>query len=152
MSETDGYCVCDGGSTPALDCGVPAHRAKAREKRYGTAAGPDVPDEPKYGVENGWLFEYVNEHTCGTGRDGYFGAHEPGCGTVPIGKVDDILRDAAAVSGCRRDQQAAWDEGWLAANEQWSALIAWAIKSADRATAPPLDRNNPYAAGEVNPE
>lgn len=48
----------------------------------------------QYGVVNGWLFEYVNEHTCGTGRDGYFGAHEPGCGTVPIARVEDLLQVA----------------------------------------------------------
>lgn len=38
----------------------------------------------KIGIENGWLVEYVDGHTCGTGENGYYGQHEPGCGTVPI--------------------------------------------------------------------
>jgi hypothetical protein len=38
----------------------------------------------KVGIENGWLVEYVSKHTCGTGPNGYYGAHEPGCGTVPL--------------------------------------------------------------------
>ena len=38
----------------------------------------------KIAIENGWLVEVVDEHTCGTGEDGYYGQHEPGCGMVPI--------------------------------------------------------------------
>lgn len=38
----------------------------------------------KIGIENGWLVEYVDKHTCGTGKNGYYGQHEPGCGTVPL--------------------------------------------------------------------
>ena len=38
-----------------------------------------------------WLVEVVNEHTCGTARDGYYGAIEPGCGQVPIAKIADRL-------------------------------------------------------------
>lgn len=46
---------------------------------------------PAYAVESGWLVEVVNEHTCGTARDGHFGAHEPGCGLVPVATVEDLL-------------------------------------------------------------
>lgn len=35
-------------------------------------------------LDSGWVVERVNFHTCGTSRDGYWGAHEPGCGTIPI--------------------------------------------------------------------
>ena len=35
-------------------------------------------------IENGWLVEVVDRHTCGTGPDGYYGAHEPGCGMIPV--------------------------------------------------------------------
>lgn len=49
------------------------------------------PTGERYGVTNGWLFEYVDEHTCGTARDGHYGAHEPGCGQVPIARVEDLL-------------------------------------------------------------
>jgi hypothetical protein len=63
------------------------------------APDPRTPDaargEVTYAVENGWLCEVVNEHTCGTGPDGYCGAHEPGCGLVPVARVDELLREQA---------------------------------------------------------
>lgn len=51
--------------------------------------------DAEYAIENGWLVEVVNEHTCGTGRDGHYGAHEPGCGRVPIERIDDLLRKSS---------------------------------------------------------
>lgn len=33
------------------------------------------------------LAERVNEHTCGTGPGGHYGAHEPGCGLEPVGRL-----------------------------------------------------------------
>jgi hypothetical protein len=48
---------------------------------------------PQYAVENGWLVEVVNGHTCGTGAGGHYGAHEPGCGLVPVARVDDLLAE-----------------------------------------------------------
>lgn len=39
---------------------------------------------PDLYIEAGWVVERVGYHTCGTGRDGYYGAHEPGCGSVPV--------------------------------------------------------------------
>lgn len=54
----------------------------------------DEKAQPEYRIDGEWLVEVVNEHTCGTARGGYYGAHEPGCGMVPVGKVDDLLRDA----------------------------------------------------------
>lgn len=47
--------------------------------------------EPTYAIDGGWLVEVVNEHTCGTAASGYYGAHEPGCGMVPVARVDDLL-------------------------------------------------------------
>lgn len=35
-------------------------------------------------IENGWLVEVENKHTCGTGENGHYGLHEPGCGRVPV--------------------------------------------------------------------
>lgn len=52
----------------------------------------------EYAIDSGWLVEVVNEHTCGTAAGGYYGAHEPGCGLVPIAKVDDLLRALSAVA------------------------------------------------------
>lgn len=44
----------------------------------------DTPAEPgRLRIEDGWLVREANHHTCGTGPDGYYGAHEPGCGLVP---------------------------------------------------------------------
>ncbi len=41
-------------------------------------------DERGYVEVNGWLAEAVDDHTCGTGKDGYYGLHEPGCGLSPV--------------------------------------------------------------------
>lgn len=41
------------------------------------------PEEGALRIEEHWLVREVNEHTCGTGPNGYYGAHEPGCGLVP---------------------------------------------------------------------
>lgn len=35
-------------------------------------------------LEHGWIVEVANRHTCGAGENGYYGAHEPGCGLIPI--------------------------------------------------------------------
>lgn len=48
------------------------------------AAVPDAATEPKnLSIMNGWLVEMVGKHNCGTGPDGHYGAHEPGCGYEP---------------------------------------------------------------------
>lgn len=41
-------------------------------------------------IMSGWLVESAGEHTCGAGgsESGY--AHEPGCGYVPIQRLDDL--------------------------------------------------------------
>lgn len=44
-----------------------------------------------YVVTGEWLAVDVGEHTCGTGRDGHYGAHEPGCGLEPVAKIADLL-------------------------------------------------------------
>lgn len=64
-----------------------------------------------YGVENGWLVEHVNEHTCGTGRDGYYGAHEPGCGTVPIAPVEQVLQTEPRVRAAAMQEATGWLAG-----------------------------------------
>lgn len=53
----------------------------------------------EYAIENGWLVEVVNEHTCGTGPGGHYGAHEPGCGMVPVARVEDLLANRADSGG-----------------------------------------------------
>ncbi|UFU03463.1 hypothetical protein LQF12_02295 [Ruania suaedae] len=56
-------------------------------------------EEVKLGVEGDWLVRYVNKHTCGTGPDGHYGHHEPGCGSIPVMSLDEI-------QGWRRDERA----------------------------------------------
>lgn len=50
---------------------------------------------PEYAVSSGWLVEVVDQHTCGAG--GAFG-HEPGCGSIPVARVDVLLRAYGAYS------------------------------------------------------
>ncbi len=44
-----------------------------------------------YVVAHGWFGQAVNYHTCGTGSSGHYGAHEPGCGFIPMVPVDRVL-------------------------------------------------------------
>lgn len=51
----------------------------------------DTATEPKnLSIMNGWLVEMVGKHTCGTGPDGHYGAHEPGCGYEPHLNLADL--------------------------------------------------------------
>jgi len=54
-----------------------------------------VSGEVRYAIVDGWLVEDVGEHTCGTGPSGYYGAHEAGCGLVPMVRLDDAILAAA---------------------------------------------------------
>ena len=42
-----------------------------------------VPEPTRLRIHGTWLACEVDEHTCGTGPDGYYGHHEPGCGLIP---------------------------------------------------------------------
>ncbi len=58
------------------------------------------PSPSTFAIEGHWLVEHVNEHTCGTGKDGYYGAHEPGCGSVPLqdlSQMDGYAEHVAAI-------------------------------------------------------
>ena len=35
-------------------------------------------------IDGHWLVDRYDHHTCGTGPDGYYGIHEPWCGTEPV--------------------------------------------------------------------
>lgn len=41
-------------------------------------------------VVGDYLVEEVGYHTCGTGEGGHYGAHEPGCGYMPVTRLSDI--------------------------------------------------------------
>lgn len=47
------------------------------------AAASKVHEPKDLSIMNGWLVEMVGKHNCGTGPDGHYGAHEPGCGYEP---------------------------------------------------------------------
>lgn len=51
--------------------------------------------EVRYAIVDGWLVEDVGEHTCGTGPSGYYGAHEAGCGLVPMVEIPGAVLTAA---------------------------------------------------------
>lgn len=53
-----------------------------------TAAVKDFVD--RLAVIGDYLVAATGEHTCGTGPDGHYGAHEPGCGYEPITPLDQI--------------------------------------------------------------
>lgn len=53
-------------------------------------AATEAHDPKNLSIMNGWLVECVGEHTCGTGPDGYYGAHEPGCGYEPLVNLSEL--------------------------------------------------------------
>lgn len=76
---------CDG-------CGEVVH--EGRKSRVGEAfdrhvaraalSAADRATQDGLRIEGTWLVREVNEHTCGTAKGGHYGAHEPGCGLVPV--------------------------------------------------------------------
>jgi hypothetical protein len=79
-------------------------------------------DDTKYVIVNGWLCENVNEHTCGTGPDGHYGQHEPGCGLIPLGMVDELLLRPNP-SHVRADRDDQWVTMLRASNQIASGLL-----------------------------
>lgn len=56
------------------------------------------PASTRFLIEGDWLVEDVGHHTCGTGPDGHYGAHERGCGLEPLislDQLDQIMRARA---------------------------------------------------------
>ena len=52
--------------------------------------------------EGDWLIEVVNYHTCGAGP-GSGAGHEPGCGTIPVGRLVTPEHDAAVAAKALRE-------------------------------------------------
>jgi len=46
----------------------------------------------RFVISGDLLLEWTEEHTCGTGPEGYLGAHEPGCGLEPVISLADLAR------------------------------------------------------------
>lgn len=87
-------------------------------------------DYPHLEIEGDWLVEVVDEHTCGTGPNGHYGLHEPGCGTVPVAQLN------------RPEGAQAVKRAWLNAGPVPSFHYAWMRKVREGwpALAAALDR------------
>ena len=57
---------------------------------------------PRLEVEGEWLIEVVDYHTCGAGP-GSGAGHEPGCGTIPVGRLATPAHDAAVAAKALRE-------------------------------------------------
>lgn len=60
-----------------------------------------TPDPQRLSIDRGWLVYDTGHHTCGTGPDGHYGAHEPGCGLEPLMTVEELstILDTLAAQG-----------------------------------------------------
>jgi hypothetical protein len=54
------------------------------------ANGVDRPVAERLRIDGEWLVLEVDRHTCGTGPEGHYGAHEPGCGLEPLLRLDEL--------------------------------------------------------------
>jgi hypothetical protein len=66
--------------------------ADVRERR---ASAPDGKTY-RWAADSGWLVEQVDQHTCGTGPNGHYGHHEPGCGLIPLVELPTALAECIA--------------------------------------------------------
>lgn len=57
---------------------------------------------PHLEIEGDWLIEVVNYHTCGAGP-GSGAGHEPGCGTIPVGRLATPAHDAEVAAKALRE-------------------------------------------------
>lgn len=96
---------------------------------------------PHLEVDGDWLIEVVNEHTCGAGP-GSGAGHEPGCGTIPVGRLErpGVLAEIA-------DERVRQDQKWGEQNHPdgtgphniWPRLFRL-----------PMDRSAGVAKGQVD--
>lgn len=90
------------------------------DRAHAALAGPDP---SRMRVEGDWLVQEVDEHTCGTGPGGHYGAHEPGCGLVPV--LD--LSQLPGWTGTREDEafvQAVTEEVWARTHDTFAVRAA----------------------------
>lgn len=57
-----------------------------------------IPPRDRFVIAGDMLCEDVGRHTCGTGPEGHYGAHEPGCGLEPVMSLEDLARMGDALS------------------------------------------------------
>jgi hypothetical protein len=78
----------------ALDLAYEEGRDSCRPAASPAAVGARQDEqlrEARLTITSGWLVEEVDEHTCGTDRDGYYGHHEPSCGQIPVMEVGELV-------------------------------------------------------------
>lgn len=87
--------------------------------------------DTNYVLINGWLCEKTTEHTCGTGPNGYYGQHEPGCGLIPHGLITELL-SRPKPSEVRADRDDQWVTMLRASHQVASGLLTTLDLIADR--------------------
>ena len=101
---------------------------------------------PHLEVEGDWLIEVVNYHTCGAGP-GSGAGHEPGCGTIPVGRLATPAHDAAVAAKALREAADALNaedsNEWADEADREAVRIIELIR--DRA-----DRIDPTTGGEAS--
>lgn len=63
---------------------------------------PETPSGPQYTILSGYLVELTDDCTGGGCGDPY--GHEPSCGMIPLGEVEDLLRQAQLGAQIEQDQ------------------------------------------------
>lgn len=99
---------------------------------------------PHLEVEGDWLIEVVNEHTCGAGPGSGYGC-EPGCGTVPVGRLLTPEVEAKIAARALRDAVADLDRrvndpALIEAADRYSGYYAGVRSAMQRESQLLLDR------------
>lgn len=92
-------------------------------------------------IEYGWLVERVGYHTCGAGESGYYGHHEPGCGSWPVAELRTLPGYDEWVNKIRAEERervaGLIDECWNGSQmSEWqfsNALPDWRMGMSDAA-------------------
>lgn len=90
-----------------------------------------------YVTEGTWISEDVGEHTCGTAKDGHYGAHQPGCGLEPLveaARPEGAIAIVQMLNGLTAERERA--RAWAVALEQELAEAHAEIQRL-RPTVPP---------------
>lgn len=90
----EGTCYRVRFAAPLSAARYPGDRWPDEVLRANGMAAPERPAHERLLIMGEWLAEDVGRHTCGTGPDGHYGAHEPGCGIEPVmtlAELDELM-------------------------------------------------------------
>lgn len=130
----EGPRVCRCGHREKPQDGEPLQDVHRRHLLVTLDAAGLLTKYPRLEVEGDWLIEVVDYHTCGAGP-GSGAGHEPGCGSMPVGRLATPENDAEVAAK-------AWDEGFSRGFHE-GASGRWT--PASDASEPSID--NPYERG-----